>query len=99
MLQQEGCPIRPPPSCTAISVPFYLATSPPPPSPSPSLQAMRAELASEPHTLFVVAAYHIGKERAFLGAAEQLGVKVGAGEGAGGPALNGIRPHGADDVT
>ncbi len=49
--------------------------------PDPSLQAMRAELASEPHTLFVVAAYHIGKERAFLGAAEQLGVKVGAGMG------------------
>eukprot|EP00198_Chlamydomonas_reinhardtii_P013635 XP_001702972.1 predicted protein [Chlamydomonas reinhardtii] len=42
------------------------------------VQAMREAVAEEPATLFVVAAYHIGKERAFLGAAQQLGAKVWA---------------------
>ena len=40
------------------------------------LQVMRDALAEEPSTIFLVAAYHIGKERAFLGAALQLGCKV-----------------------
>ena len=43
---------------------------------NPCAQAMREAVAEEPATLFVVAAYHIGKERAFLGAAQQLGAKV-----------------------
>ena len=38
--------------------------------------AMRQALAEEPDTLFVVAAYHIGKEKVFLGAAKALGCKV-----------------------
>jgi len=38
--------------------------------------AMREALALEPRTLFLMAAYHIGKEKAFLGAAQQLGCKV-----------------------
>ncbi|KAG2453744.1 hypothetical protein HYH02_001955 [Chlamydomonas schloesseri] len=42
------------------------------------VQAMREAQAEEAATLFVVAAYHIGKERAFLGAAQQLGTKVWA---------------------
>ncbi|KXZ47403.1 hypothetical protein GPECTOR_35g841 [Gonium pectorale] len=40
------------------------------------VQAMRDALAEEPRTLFLLAAYHIGKERCFLGAAQQLGAKV-----------------------
>ncbi|PNH05209.1 DNA cross-link repair 1 protein [Tetrabaena socialis] len=39
-------------------------------------QAMREARAEEPSTLFVVAMYHIGKERALFGAAQQLGAKV-----------------------
>lgn len=37
---------------------------------------MRQCLADEPATLFVVGSYHIGKERAYLGAAQQLGLRV-----------------------
>jgi DNA cross-link repair 1A protein len=40
------------------------------------LQVMRAELAEEAACLFVVGSYHIGKERAYLGAAQALGCKV-----------------------
>ncbi|GIL70372.1 hypothetical protein Vretimale_3538 [Volvox reticuliferus] len=43
---------------------------------APVSQVMRNALAEEPQTVFVVAAYHIGKERAFLGAAQQLCVRV-----------------------
>ena len=39
-------------------------------------QVMRSELAEEPACLFVVGSYHIGKERAYLGAAQALGCKV-----------------------
>jgi DNA cross-link repair 1A protein len=42
----------------------------------PWLQVMRAELAEEASCLFVVGSYHIGKERAYLGAAQALGCKV-----------------------
>jgi len=38
---------------------------------------MREALLDEPETLLVVSCYHIGKERAFLGAAGSLGLKVG----------------------
>jgi hypothetical protein len=38
---------------------------------------MREALALEPRTLFVCASYHIGKERAYFGAAQALGIKVG----------------------
>ncbi|GAB4818508.1 hypothetical protein N2152v2_005554 [Parachlorella kessleri] len=34
---------------------------------------MKREVAAHPDTLFVVGSYHIGKERAYLGAAHQLG--------------------------
>lgn len=37
---------------------------------------MRREAAADPATLFVVGSYHIGKERAYLGAAHQLGWRV-----------------------
>lgn len=37
---------------------------------------MRAAYAEEPKTLFVVGAYHIGKERAFFGAAKALDFKI-----------------------
>jgi hypothetical protein len=37
---------------------------------------MHAELAEEAACLFVVGSYHIGKERAYLGAAQALGCKV-----------------------
>ncbi|KAG2493449.1 hypothetical protein HYH03_008267 [Edaphochlamys debaryana] len=40
------------------------------------VEAMRSALAEEPRTLFLVGAYHIGKERAFLGAAQALGTQV-----------------------
>jgi hypothetical protein len=40
-------------------------------------QLMRAALQDEPDTLMVVSSYHIGKERAYLGAAAALGLKVG----------------------
>jgi DNA cross-link repair 1A protein len=38
---------------------------------------MREALHDEPDTLMVVSSYHIGKERAYLGAAAALGLKVG----------------------
>jgi hypothetical protein len=41
------------------------------------LQMMRELLVEEPATLFVVGSYHIGKERAYLGAAQALGMQVG----------------------
>lgn len=37
---------------------------------------MREALQNEPDTLMVVSSYHIGKERAYLGAAAALGLKV-----------------------
>jgi DNA cross-link repair 1A protein len=37
---------------------------------------MRDALAAEPSTLFVCSAYHIGKERCYLGAAAAVGVRV-----------------------
>lgn len=37
---------------------------------------MREALQEEPDTLLVVSSYHIGKERAYLGAAAALGLKV-----------------------
>ena len=37
---------------------------------------MKAARRRNPATLFVVGSYHIGKERAYLGAAAQLGWKV-----------------------
>ncbi|WIA09950.1 hypothetical protein OEZ85_010163 [Tetradesmus obliquus] len=40
------------------------------------VEVMRSELAEEPACLFVVGSYHIGKERAYLGAAQALGCKV-----------------------
>ncbi|GFR43606.1 hypothetical protein Agub_g4703, partial [Astrephomene gubernaculifera] len=40
------------------------------------VQAMRDALLEEPRTVFLLAAYHIGKERAFLEAAQELGAKV-----------------------
>lgn len=40
------------------------------------MQLMREALTEEPDTLMVVSCYHIGKERAFLGAAAALGLKV-----------------------
>jgi DNA cross-link repair 1A protein len=40
-------------------------------------QLMREALHDEPDTLMVVSSYHIGKERAYLGAAAALGLKVG----------------------
>ena len=36
------------------------------------IDIMRKSIQEEPKTLFVVGAYHIGKERAFLGAAKVL---------------------------
>lgn len=36
------------------------------------IDVMRKSVKEEPRTLFVVGAYHIGKERAFLGAAKAL---------------------------
>lgn len=39
-------------------------------------QFIAAEAAAEPATLFVVGSYHIGKERAYLGAAAALGWRV-----------------------
>lgn len=39
-------------------------------------QVMQQTLQEEPASLFVVGSYHIGKERAYLGAAEALGLKV-----------------------
>lgn len=39
-------------------------------------QVMQRTLEEEPASLFVVGSYHIGKERAYLGAAEALGLKV-----------------------
>jgi DNA cross-link repair 1A protein len=38
--------------------------------------AMRDELLRQPATLFLVGAYHIGKERAIFGAAQALGLRV-----------------------
>eukprot|EP00878_Enallax_costatus_P007518 GHUV01007874.1.p1 GENE.GHUV01007874.1~~GHUV01007874.1.p1 ORF type:complete len:518 (+),score=175.46 GHUV01007874.1:1203-2756(+) len=40
------------------------------------VQVMQRTLHEEPATLFVVGSYHIGKERAYLGAAQALGIKV-----------------------
>ncbi|EFJ50929.1 hypothetical protein VOLCADRAFT_120549, partial [Volvox carteri f. nagariensis] len=40
------------------------------------VQVMRDALVAEPQTVFLVATYHIGKERAFLGAAQQLHARV-----------------------
>lgn len=40
------------------------------------LQIMHEALAAEPSTLFLMAAYHIGKERAFIQAAKALQCKV-----------------------
>jgi DNA cross-link repair 1A protein len=37
---------------------------------------MREALQEEPETLLVVSSYHIGKERAYLGAAAALGLQV-----------------------
>lgn len=37
---------------------------------------MQRTLQEEPATLFFVGSYHIGKERAYLGAAQALGIKV-----------------------
>ena len=37
---------------------------------------MKAARRKNPATLFVVGSYHIGKERAYLGAAAELGWKV-----------------------
>jgi DNA cross-link repair 1A protein len=42
------------------------------------LQLMREALQDEPETLLVVSSYHIGKERAYLGAAAALGLQVRA---------------------
>ena len=39
---------------------------------------MREALCEEPATLLVVSSYHIGKERAYLGAAAALGLQVRA---------------------
>lgn len=43
---------------------------------SQMVQVMREALQEEPDTLLVVSSYHIGKERAYLGAAAALGLKV-----------------------
>ncbi|KAL4444185.1 hypothetical protein ABPG75_011922 [Micractinium tetrahymenae] len=40
------------------------------------VREMRREAAQDPGTLFVIGSYHIGKERAYLGAAHQLGWRV-----------------------
>ena len=40
------------------------------------VEVMRAARRKNPRTLFVVGSYHIGKERAYLGAAAELGWKV-----------------------
>eukprot|EP00775_Hariotina_reticulata_P012755 gene12755-12884_t len=40
------------------------------------VQVMREALVEEPSSLFVVGSYHIGKERAYLGAAQALGIQV-----------------------
>jgi DNA cross-link repair 1A protein len=39
-------------------------------------ELLGAEAAAQPHTLFVCTSYHIGKERAYLGAAHALGWRV-----------------------
>lgn len=39
-------------------------------------QAVQPLLVEEPKTLIVVAAYHIGKEKVYLGLAQKLGIKV-----------------------
>lgn len=40
------------------------------------VKVMRDTYAEERKTLFVVGSYHIGKERAFFGAARALGFKI-----------------------
>lgn len=40
------------------------------------VKVMRESYAEERKTLFVVGSYHIGKERAFFGAARALGFKI-----------------------
>ena len=40
------------------------------------VKLMRELAEEEPRTLFVVGSYHIGKERAYLGPARQLGWRV-----------------------
>ncbi len=39
-------------------------------------EEIRTLLAAEPRTLLVVASYHIGKEKVYLGLARRLGIKV-----------------------
>ena len=40
------------------------------------IKVMQDARTEEPRTLFVVGSYHIGKERAFFGAARALGYKI-----------------------
>jgi hypothetical protein len=74
MLLREGAL-----AAVAAAAPSAPAHCPPGADSQPPAQVMRQELAAQPRTLLVVGSYHIGKERAYMGAAQALGLKVGAG--------------------
>ncbi len=69
-------------TCCSSTLPDVQAHQQPVPAealwccPSLAPQAIREAREQEPATLVVVSSYHIGKERAFFGAARQLGCKV-----------------------